>query len=302
MDADVEKCKAILREGSKSFDAASRILPPRIRDPASVFYAFCRVADDAVDDTQAPADAVEALRARLDRVYRQDPDDDAVDRALSRVVTEHQIPQPLFDALLEGFAWDAEERVYEDISGVLDYSARVASAVGVVMTLIMGVRDANAIARACEMGGAMQLTNIARDVGEDAGRGRLYLPRAWMAEEGLAADDFVAQPNFTDNVGRVIERLLDEADRLYFKADAGVPFLPKDCRPSIRAARLIYSDIGRVIRGHQFDSLSRRAYVSKPRKLWLLARAYLGGPPREGAVLPPEPEFRFLVEAVSPAG
>ncbi len=296
--ADVERCKAILAEGSKSFAAASRILPRRVRDPAAVFYAFCRVADDAVDDSHDPGQAVARLAARLDRVFAGAPERDPVDRALAGVVDRFELPRPLFDALLEGFAWDAEGRVYEDLSGVLDYSARVASAVGVVMALLMGVRSEQAIARASDMGGAMQLTNIARDVGEDAARGRLYLPRNWMIEEGVDPDAFLERPVFSPELGRVVERLLGEAACLYARGDAGVHLLPRDCRPSIRAARLIYSDIGRVIRRADFDSLSRRAYVSKGRKLWLLFRAYLGSTPLSDADAPPQREFRFLVDAV----
>lgn len=299
--SDVQICKDILAEGSKSFNAASKILPARIRDSASVFYAFCRVADDAVDDSGDPARAVEMLTRRLDRIYADTPDADPVDRALTGVIAGHEIPRTLFDALIEGFWWDAEGREYEDLSGVLDYSARVASAVGAVMTLIMGVRHRDALARACDMGGAMQLTNIARDVGEDAGRGRLYLPRTWLVEEGLDPEAFVREPAFGPQVARVIERLLAEARRLYERGDAGVPFLPSDCRPSIRAARLIYSDIGRVIARANHDSLSQRAYVSTFRKLWLVLRAYLPSGDADQAQAPVQPEFAFLVDAVSPA-
>lgn len=297
--SDVEACRAILADGSKSFDAASKLLPKRIRDPAAVFYAFCRVADDAVDESPDPAAAVEGLRSRLDQVFAATPRPDPVDRALSAVVRQYQLPRVLFDALIEGFEWDADGRTYEDLSDVLAYSARVASAVGVVMTLLMGVRDPRAIARACDMGGAMQLTNIARDVGEDAGRGRLYLPRQWLVGEGIDPVAFVREPRFDPALARVVARLLDEAARLYRRGDAGVAFLPADCRPSIRAARAIYSDLGRVIAHAGHDSVTRRAYVSTPRKIWLVLRAYLPRRSAEDPAADPLPEFAFLVDATN---
>lgn len=299
--SDVDACRAILAEGSKSFNAASKLLPRRIRDPAAVFYAFCRVADDAVDDSPDPAAAVVALRARLDDVFAGRPRQDPVDRALAEVVAGYRLPRTPFDALLEGFEWDAAGHVYEDLSDVLAYSARVASAVGVVMTLLMGVRDPRAIARACDMGGAMQLTNIARDVGEDAARGRLYLPRKWLVEEGIDPDRFVREPRFEPAVGRLVARLLAEAERLYRRGDAGVAFLPRDCRPSIRAARAIYSDLGRAIRQAGHDSISRRAYVSTARKIWLALWSYLPRRSSEDPGSAPVAEFAFLVRAIEDA-
>jgi phytoene synthase len=296
--SDVDACRAILAEGSKSFNAASKLLPRRIRDPAAVFYAFCRVADDAVDDSPDPTAAVVALRTRLDDVFAGRPRPDPVDRALAQVVADYRLPRTPFDALLEGFEWDASGHVYEELGDVLAYSARVASAVGVVMTLLMGVRDPRAIARACDMGGAMQLTNIARDVGEDAARGRLYLPRTWLLEEGLDPDAFLREPRFEPAVGRVVERLLGEAARLYRRGDAGVPFLPRDCRPSIRAARAIYSDLGRVIAQAGHDSISDRAYVSTARKIWLAVSSYLPRSSPEDPGAPPLPEFAFLIEGI----
>ena len=300
---DLARCREILRDGSKSFYAASRILPRRVRDPASAVYAFCRVADDAVDDA-APGsafEAVERLRARLDRVYADRPDEHPIDRALAGVVSRHALPRTGLDALLEGFLWDAEGRRYEDLSGVLAYSARVASAVGVVMTWLMGPRDPRVLARACDLGAAMQLTNICRDVGEDARNGRVYLPLSWMRDAGIDPDGWLKEPKFSEALGAVVERVLREADALYAKGDLGVAMLPRDCRPSIRAAGLIYADIGRVVRARGCDSVSARAVVSGRRKLALVARASLAvfsvsRQPGEGDP-PPLDEVRFLIGA-----
>jgi phytoene synthase len=170
---DLECCRGLLARGSKSFSLASRLLPAGLRDDAAIFYAYCRVADDLVDEGDDPKSALEELRQRLDLVFSGQPVQDPVDRAVTYLVETHALPRAPFDALLEGFEWDVRDRSYETLGQVIDYSARVASAVGVVMTMIMGVRDRFVLARACDLGAAMQLTNIARDVEEDARRGRV---------------------------------------------------------------------------------------------------------------------------------
>lgn len=297
--ADLAACKELLRRGSKSFAAASLLLPQRVRDPAAAVYAFCRVADDEVDEGGGGVRAVDALQRRLALACEGRPLDGPVDRALARVVEEHALPRAFLEALLEGFAWDAEGRRYETISELNAYAARVAGAVGAVMAALMGTRTAEALARACDLGVAMQLTNVARDVGEDARRGRLYLPAAWLREEGIDAEAWLERPGFDARLAQVIERLLEAADGLYARADAGIAMLPRDCRAAIRAARLIYADIGRVIAARGFDSVTRRAVVPGRRKLWLLLRALVAPTPvAEGGDAPPLAETRFLVEAV----
>ncbi len=303
---DVAACQAILRAGSKSFHAASLLLPPRVRGPAAAVYAFCRVADDAVDGVGRVASgsreaAVERLGERLDRVYAGAPEASPIDRALALVVREHALPRAVFDALLEGFRWDLEGRRYETIEDVTAYCVRVASSVGVLMTLLMGDRRAAVLYRACDLGVAMQLTNIARDVGEDARDGRLYLPLEWMREAGIATGAWLERPTFSPALGRVVERVLSEADALYDRADLGIAMLPRDCRMAIRAARLVYSDIGREIRAAGLDSVSSRAFTSGGRKAWLLARstAALAWPTRHASWEPPVPAARFLVDAAA---
>lgn len=270
---DIEHCRALLVRGSKSFSAASTLLPADIRDAATVFYAFCRVADDAIDESDDP-DAVAKLEHRLRDIYAGTPAADPIDRALTDLVTERRIPAELLYALVEGFAWDREGRRYETISDLRAYAARVAGSVGAVMTVLMGVRTPAALARACDLGVAMQLTNIARDVGEDARNGRVYLPSDWLRDVGLDTPTLLAMRQGSPQVGKVVERMLLAAGDLYSRSELGILELPSDCRASIWAARLIYADIGRVIAANGYDSVSRRATVSLPRKLGLLALAH----------------------------
>jgi hypothetical protein len=148
---DIATCKELLRKGSKSFFAASLLLPKRVREPMVPVYAFCRIADDVVDESN-DANAVGSLRARLGSAYAGEPHDSPVDRAFADVARTHGVPREVMEALIEGFAWDAEGKRYETIGDLQAYCARVASTVGVVMSLLMGTRDPIALARANQDG------------------------------------------------------------------------------------------------------------------------------------------------------
>ncbi len=296
---DIAVCRRLLRGGSKTFFAASKVLPRAVGDPAIALYAFCREADDAIDSPGRRLDAIEMLHERLDAIYDGVPDDNAIDRAMAHVVAHFAIPRALPEALVEGLAWDAKGRRYETLSDVLAYAVRVAGTVGVMMSLLMHRRDAETIGRACDLGIAMQLTNIARDVGEDARAGRLYLPRQWLHEAGLDVETWRVAPFFDDRIARVIARLLAVADVFYARGAAGIDDLPWTCRPGIHGARLIYAEIGREVARAGFDSLSQRAVVSMPRKLQLLGKAAVVSLMQEQPSLAPSrPEARMLIEAV----
>lgn len=298
--ADLAACRRAIRAGSKTFHAASLLLPRRIRGSALALYAFCREADDAIDGSDQPLQALAALQERLDRAYRGEPVDNAADRALAAVVAQFEIPRELPAALLEGFAWDATSRRYDTLSEVRAYGVRVAGAVGVMMSLLMGVRAPDALARAADLGVAMQLSNIARDVGEDARMGRLYLPRDWLREAGIDAAQWLRDPVFEPRLGALVDRLVGEAEALYRRAAAGVDELPVECRPAIHAARLMYSAIGREVQRRGGDSVSSRAVVSGRRKVILLAEALLASSRRQSQRErhPVLPEAQYLLEAI----
>lgn len=299
-DADRAACRDMIKTGSRSFYAASLLLPEQIREAAYALYGFCRLSDDAVDVGNGEGGAVARLRVRLDAVYGGQPICEAADRCLADVVVRFGIPRAMFDALMEGFEWDVAERIYHTLEDVEAYGERVAGSVGGMMAALMDARSPAMVERACDLGVAMQLTNIARDVGEDARNGRLYLPRDWMIEAGIDPVAWVAKPEFTPPVGMLTARLLARADVLYKRADQAIARLPATVRPAIYAARLLYAEIGNVVAANKYDSVSIRAHTSAGRKAWLVGAAVQrAARPVPKAVLPIQDGVkRALVEAV----
>ncbi len=302
---DLDYCRNVIRTGSLSFHAASRLLPATVRDPALALYAFCRLADDEVDEGAHKGRAVIDLQERLDLAYVGRPRNAPEDRAFAAVIEAFEMPQALPQALLEGLAWDAMERQYSTLADLRSYCARVASAVGAMMCVLMRVRDADALARACDLGVAMQLTNIARDVGEDARMGRIYLPLDWLRAAGVDQSDFLANPQATPALKGMVRDLLRDARGLYLRSEAGIAALPMRARTGIFAARYIYAAIGTAVARNGFDSINHRGRTTKGHKIALIGASAL----RAGAstVLPKSPilfappvqEVRFLIDAVA---
>lgn len=263
--------------GSQSFSGASRLFGNRLRDSASLLYAWCRHCDDVIDDQvlgQGSAGAVDNVEERLARLEKATRDavrghaDEPAFEALAWVVGAHRIPERYPLELLEGMAMDAREHPYRTLDDTLLYSYHVAGVVGVMMTLIMGTRDTPTLHRACDLGVAFQLTNIARDVMEDAARDRVYLPEDWLRDAGVPADPSVfGEARYRDPLYGVVIRLLDTADGYYASARHGLKALPFRCACAIGAARVIYRDIGGVIRTTGPAILEHRAYVPRPRKI-----------------------------------
>ena len=298
--ADLAACGASLRGGSRTFFAASLALPRHLRRSATGLYAFCRAADDAIDHGTDRHAALLDLRERLDDIYSGRPAAFPADRAFADVVLRHDIPKAFPLALFEGFEWDAMNRRYETFERLLAYAVRVAGVVGAMMAMLMGVRRPALIARACDLGVAMQLTNIARDIGEDARSGRLYLPMDWLDDAGIDAAAWSAAPVFTPALATVVKRLLVEADAFYARSDSGLACLPPACRPGMYAARLLYAEIGHELCRRRLDSVNHRAVVPWQRKARLLADAAVAArgraaPDLDGDVLP---QAHFLLDSL----
>lgn len=294
--SDLAHCRQMIRQGSKSFHMASLLLPVAYREQARALYGFCRMADDLVDQAALPHIAVKALADRLDRIYAGKPDDSPTDRAFADVVHRFAIPRAVPDALIEGFAWDAEGRHYKTLSDVTAYGVRVAGTVGVMMSLIMGERRPDALARAIDLGVAMQFSNIARDVEDDATLGRVYVPEEWLNEDAATTEQVLKQPSLS---AFSASRLVDVAETVYLRAEAGIAMLPRSCRASINAARLLYRDIGNEAKRKNHHG---RAVVSFPRKLVLVTKAIVQTPwlSRHASASCLQ-EGQFLIDAVAQA-
>jgi len=298
--ADIAACSEMLRGGSRTFFAASKVLPRRVCEPAAALYAFCRLADDAVDLGNRNAGALGHLHVRLDRACDGRPLPAPFDRALADTIHRFAVPRALPLALLEGLAWDAEGRRYKDLAELIGYAVRVAGTVGMMMSILMGARTPNLLVRACDLGVAMQLTNIARDVGEDARAGRLYLPLQWLRAANIDPEAWLARPTFCDEIGNIVQRLLDEAERLYARSRPGINRLPLSCRLGIHAARLLYCEIGREVKRAGCDSISCRAVVPCWRKVLLFTRAFASlVAPNDSAAVECLAQAQFLLDAVA---
>lgn len=264
-----------IERGSKSFAGAARILGPDMRDSVYMLYAWCRHCDDVIDGQElgfAAPGAQRSTPATLAELRRQTEAalagqaDGPVFEALQRVVIKHAIPARHPRELIDGLAMDVEGRTYNSIDDTLSYCYHVAGVVGVMMAMIMGVRDRATLNRAADLGIALQLTNISRDVVPDARAGRVYLPAEWLATAGIAPDA-VADPANRVALHDVTARLLDTADRYYVSARYGLPHLPLRAAWAVAAARSIYRDIGNIVRRRRHRAWDKRAVVGRSRKI-----------------------------------
>lgn len=283
MRDDWGECRRSIARHSKSFDLASRLLPPERRDEVAALYAWCRRCDDAVD-AAPPGEAGPALarlRAELRGLHAGEPAADAVLRCFRVVVERRGIPAAYPLELLDGMAMDVANARYERLDDLLLYCWRVAGTVGLMMCHVMGVSDERAAPHAAHLGIAMQLTNVCRDVAEDWERGRVYLPAELLPEDldrWLEAGRGGPRrpplpPAAREAFASAVRRLLALAERYYASADAGLRYLEPRSALAVRTARLVYAEIGRRIEARGCDVLAGRAVVSPGRKLQLLARA-----------------------------
>jgi len=266
----VAQCRQIMAHHAKSFDRAARFLPGRLRDPVAVLYAFCRTVDDTADTATDASDAqreLEAMRAELDGARPPRP----VIAAL-RSLTAEPLMLAAADALVRGVMSDVGVVALADEAALVRYAYAVAGSVGVLMCGVLGVQDPVALPFAIDLGIAMQLTNIARDVREDALLGRVYLPGAALARRGVASADVVRGTAPRGAVAAVVLEVLALADRYYASADLGMRYLPDAARPAILVASRLYQAIGTRIRGWGGDALRGRAIVPRSDKAWHIGR------------------------------
>lgn len=279
----MEHATQTIEVGSKSFAAAARLFPPATRRSVLMLYAWCRHCDDVVDGQElgfAAAPSAYGANFELDRLY----DDtrraysgetmrDPAFAAFQEVALGHAIaPRYAFDHLA-GFAMDVNEARYRTIDDTMRYCYHVAGVVGLMMASIMGARDELVLDRACDLGLAFQLTNIARDIIDDAKIGRCYVPSDWLLEAGIPPDH-VALPRHRAALATVAARLVDYAEPYYASATVGIAALPLRSAWAIATARNVYRQIGIEVKRRGANAWDERVGTSKAAKLRLLA---LGG-------------------------
>jgi phytoene synthase len=283
VDPLVERSRAAIERGSKSFAAAARLFDPTTREGAILLYAWCRHCDDSIDEQalgfrtgRASPDSAAARLAALERETRRalagEPVAEPAFAALREVVRRHRIPDRYPLEHLEGFAMDVEGRRYDTLEDCCRYCYHVAGVVGVMMAHVMGAREEDTLDRAADLGMAFQMTNIARDVVEDAEAGRAYLPGDWLREAGVPPGE-VGRPEHRAAAHSVATRLLDEAERYYASAGVGLSRLPFRSAWAVAAARRVYRDIGRIVRGRGTHAWDRRAGTGGARKAFLVLAA-----------------------------
>ncbi len=268
----VSESHAVLAKHARSFSLAAVFLPRSRRDDAAVLYAFCRAVDDAVDEA---SDAEAAERALV--VYREGLEGHAappVCDALRAMATRRGMPLRAAHQLIDGMETDLGEVRVESDRELLRYCYHAAGTVGWLMCGVLGVDASRAIPHAVDLGIAMQLTNICRDVAEDARRGRVYLPEERLRAAGTSGTALLDGTAEAEAVAIVVRDLLALADRYYASADAGMAFIPPRPRLAIYVAARVYRAIGvRLLHRHGANALHGRTVVPRLAKLGWVAVA-----------------------------
>jgi 15-cis-phytoene synthase len=281
----VAAARETIAQGSQSFAAASKLFAPATRERAWLLYAWCRAADDLTDGQELGHGAVgasdpAAVQARLEALTAAALDGDAPVplpfAALREVARETAMPRCFIADHLAGFALDAADWRPQSEDDLLRYCYRVAGTVGCMMAVVMGVpsRDEETLDRACDLGLAFQLANIARDVVPDAGVGRCYLPAVWLAEAGLGHAD-LSDPRHRPALAQMVARLVTMARPYRRSARVGAARLPFRSRLAVLAADAIYGAIGEKVFALGERAWDQRVRVGSAGKLGLLGLATL---------------------------
>lgn len=280
----VLQARKSIERGSKSFSRASKLFSHQTRERAWLLYSWCRACDDLADgqdhghgmSTVAnPEKTIAAMRMMTRRAHGGEKTGNPPFDAFGVVAQECSIPINFANDMIDGFALDARGWRPESENDLFQYCYHVAGAVGCMMAIVMGVspRDQEVLDRACDLGLAFQLANIARDVAEDAGAGRCYLPNAWLKEARLDPENIMAADR-RDALIPLISRLCDLAGAYEESARVGAANLPFRSRWAVLAAAGIYGDIGRAIKNSNGASLDQRIFTSKGKKLGWIVKAF----------------------------
>ncbi len=276
--------KASIDRGSKSFALASKLFAIPTRERVWMLYAWCRECDDLADGqdhghgmsaTPVSEKTIALMRMLTRRAIGGEKTGKPAFDAMGVVAQECRLPNDFANDVIDGFALDAKEWRPQSEDDLYQYCYHVAGAVGCMMAIVMGVsaRADETLDRACDLGLAFQLSNIARDVAEDTEAGRCYLPKDWLAEMRIDPDD-ILNPTRREALVQLIARLCDLAEQYEASARVGAAQLPFRSRWAVLAAAGIYGDIARKVRQSDGGSLDNRVVTSKATKAAWVAKAF----------------------------
>ena len=273
------RCRAIARSEARNFYYGFILLAPERRAGIYAAYAFSRRADDSVDEGGSDAGrvaAVAALRRDLDAcVAGTPPADDPVLVALTDTIARFSIPRRHLDALVDGVEMDIAISRYRDFATLKGYCDRVAGAVGLVSLHIFGFRDPEAPRLAGDLGVAMQIVNIMRDVAEDAARDRIYLPADEMAAHGVSEDDLTAG-NLTPGFRNLMADQGSRARDYFRSGERLLPLLDRRSRMCVAMLAGLYLEILTTIEQRDHDIFTGRVALPASRKLRLMVGRTIG--------------------------
>ena len=269
-------CQKRTAASGSSFTASFRFLEPRRRQAITAFYAFCREVDDVVDEIREARVARLKLawwRGEIDALYAGRPSH-PVTIALAEALQHFNLPREQFQEIIDGMEMDLDQTRYADFKALHLYCYRVASVVGLIAAEIFGYRDRRTLKYAHDLGLAFQLTNIIRDVGEDARRGRIYLPQDELERYGVTPEDLGAA-RYGDNFRRLMEFQIERAERTYAQALAQLPACDRKAQRAGLIMAAIYRRLLDEIKRDGCRVLDRRIALAPLTKLWLAWRTWI---------------------------
>ncbi len=272
LESSYEECRLYTKHYAKSFYFSSFLLPKEKRYAAYAIYSFCRYADNIVDmacnhSLEEVEQKINSLLENLEEVYSGKNIDGGNFSAFTDTIRKYDIPKFYFTELVEGVSMDIKTKRYDTFAGLERYCYKVASVVGLIMSEIFGYKNNSALTHAIDLGKAMQLTNILRDIHDDYTMGRVYIPQDELDKFGYTVKD-IENKTISQNFISLIKFQISRAREFYTLAEKGFPYITDDgSRTTVVLMKKIYSGILNKIEENNYDIYSRRVFVSKAEKL-----------------------------------
>ncbi|XWN38027.1 MAG: squalene/phytoene synthase family protein [Balneola sp.] len=278
-------CRAITRYHAKTFYLATRFLPNDKQRGIFAIYGMCRYLDNLVDEAEDLIreekltlseidEKLDNFRKDLDKVYSGYTVDDPILFAYADSLKRYKVAKELPLLLMEGVRQDLEISRFENFQQIYDYSYKVASVVGLMTIEVFGYSTNEAVERATDLGIAMQLTNILRDVGEDLERGRIYLPKEDLNRFDVSEEELFTKEK-SEKFINLMKFQIARARKYYDRAFEGIEMLDKDSRLPVYLAHRNYSRILEKIEENDYDVFNKRAYLNQSEKLYILPKVLL---------------------------